>query len=214
MGKEIPKPYLEIAGKSILGHTLSKFKGIEELVQVIVVTSPDYIDTAKQILSDDCSTVDCLVISGGDERQQSVLNALMHVSEESELVAVHDAVRPFVSHQAIKNCLHKASGHKLAGAIVAVPARDTVKVVGDKELIQSTPDRRKMWLAQTPQVFKKDKLRKAYEFAFRDNFLGTDDASLVERLGERVAVVEGDIQNFKITFPLDLQLASIILSEK
>lgn len=214
MGKEVPKPFLEIAGKSILGHTLNCFKGIDELSEVIVVTSTEYIAKAREIVSEEMAQLPFKVIEGGRERQDSVLKALNVVSDESGLVAVHDAVRPFLTKGTIMNCLLKASDSSVSGAIVAVPSRDTVKKIADGSYIVETPDRSVIWLAQTPQIFKKAVLEEAYRSAVVRNIHGTDDASLVEEIGKKVAVIEGEIQNFKITYPLDLQLASIILSGK
>jgi len=214
MGEDIPKPYLEIAGKSILGHTLKCFSGIEGLDQIIIVTSADFLHKARKIVSEEVGKIPFEVLEGGRERQESVRNALQSVSGNSDLVAIHDAVRPFVKNETIVRCIRRAAEESLAGAIVAIPSRDTVKKVDDEDKILNTPERKSMWLAQTPQIFKKKILMDAYKKALSDNFQGTDDASIVERSGGEVAIVEGDIQNFKITYPMDLQLATIILSEK
>ncbi|WP_069130690.1 2-C-methyl-D-erythritol 4-phosphate cytidylyltransferase [Rhodohalobacter halophilus] len=214
LGKDVPKPYLVIAGKSILAHTLNRFLKIDSLNQIIVVTSDDYLKETSNILKAEVGRLPFHVVKGGNERQESVQNALNVVSGESDLIAVHDAVRPFVSKTTIENCLNRASLRRNDGAIVAVPSRDTIKKIDLDSMISHTPKRDEMWLAQTPQIFKKKVLMEAYRFAALNGVAGTDDASLVERIGGVVEIVEGDIQNFKITYPLDLQLAEMILSKK
>jgi 2-C-methyl-D-erythritol 4-phosphate cytidylyltransferase len=129
--------------------------------------------------------------------------------EGDNLVIVHDAVRPFVKLAHVKNCCEAAV--KVGAAVLGVPAKDTIKRLDNDDLIVDTPSRKYLWQAQTPQVFKKEVLQEAYQKALEDNFIGTDDASLVERLGYPVKMVEGDRSNFKITYPLDLKLAKLLL---
>ena len=211
LNRETPKPYLEISGKTILEHTLLRFLGLENLRQVIVATSPQYIARAKevlrQVLPDEISFK---VIKGGAERQHSIFNTLKFVDEE-HLVIVHDAVRPFVKPGHITTCCRAAM--ETGASVLGVPAKDTIKQIDKDRLIVDTPSRSFLWQAQTPQVFKKEILQKAYETAFEENFIGTDDASLVERLGYPVKMVEGDRSNFKITYPLDLKLAKLLLGK-
>lgn len=209
LNKETPKPYLEISGKTILEHTLMRFLGLANLSQVIVATSLRYIKKAEQILGevldDDTSF---RVIEGGEERQHSIFNTLKY-TDENNLVIVHDAVRPFVKLEHIESCCEAAM--ETGASVLGVPAKDTIKKLDDDNLIMDTPSRKFLWQAQTPQVFKKEILLEAYQKAFEENFIGTDDASLVERLGYPVKMVEGDRSNFKITYPLDLKLAKLLL---
>jgi len=142
------------------------------------------------------------VVQGGAERQDSVAAGLARVDAAADLVIVHDAARPFVSLACLTACVEAAAAG--GAAIVAVPAHDTVKRVDASGVIVDTPDRRTIWLAQTPQVFRFALLRRAYEQAQHDGFVGTDDASLVERLGAPVRVVPGEPRNRKITTPDDL----------
>jgi 2-C-methyl-D-erythritol 4-phosphate cytidylyltransferase len=210
--KELPKPYLEIAGRTILEHTLSRFSGIEMLGHIVVPTSPEFKKQANDILEEfvpEGVTFD--VIAGGQERQHSIFNALNFVTE-SELVIVHDAVRPFVSVEHIVKCCEEALDH--GAAILGVPAKDTIKKLDHKNMVESTPTRKFLWQAQTPQVFRTHVIKEAYEKAFEDHFIGTDDASLVERLGKPVKMVRGDRSNFKITYPLDLELAELLLGSE
>lgn len=152
------------------------------------------------------------MVPGGKERQDSISNALRQVSSDIHLVAVHDAVRPFVKQKTIEICFEKAA--ETGAAIVAVPAKDTIKIAGTDRIIRDTPDRENIWQAQTPQIFEKELLLKAYQFARETGFTGTDDSSLVEKAGGQVALVEGTRENFKITWPLDLQLAELLLNKK
>lgn len=210
MGSDVPKPFIEILGKTILQRSIECFLEVEGLSQVIVATSKEYIEDCVRIfgkLND--SEVSLLAIEGGTERQYSIQNALSKLEENIELVAIHDAVRPFVHIDHIRNCFNEAA--EFGGAILGVPAKDTIKKLNTECIIEETPDRSALWQAQTPQVFKKDLIRKAYTSAIANNFLGTDDASLVEKIGGKVRVVEGDRGNFKITYPIDLKIAELIL---
>lgn len=213
MGTRIPKPFLELNGSTILEHTIRSFVKLGLVRQVIIATSKDWFSKVEQILGSFSADLDSFfVVEGGLERQHSIYNALQVVSEDIDLVAVHDAVRPFVSDSLINKCAEMAG--ELGGAIVAVPAKDTIKKVSAEKLIKETPDRSELWQAQTPQIFQKKLLVSAYKSAQEEKFVGTDDASLVERIGGRVGVVEGDRRNLKITYPIDLKVAEMILNEE
>ena len=213
MGTHTPKPFLTLNGKTILEHTISAFAKVDEVVDIRIATSVDWFDQVEAILNKFADDVESAsVIEGGDERQHSIFNALQSLDNSIDLIAVHDAVRPFVSAELIRKCAHRAS--EVGGAIVAVPAKDTIKKLGDGFEISETPDRSKLWQAQTPQVFRADLLLEAYIKAREDDFLGTDDASLVERIGGVVEVIEGDRKNLKITYPIDLKVAGLILNEE
>lgn len=211
MKKETPKPYLELSGQTILAHTIRRFLSLDGLAQIIVPTSPDYLDRAEailqQVVPEDVSTW-CL--PGGAERQDSISKALQKVGEV-DLVLVHDAVRPFVKLHHIASCCEVAA--KTGGAVLGVPAKDTIKRIDDKQYIKETPSRQYLWQTQTPQVFQKEVLSEAYNKASDEGFRGTDDSSLVERMGHKVKMVEGDRSNFKITYPLDLELAQLLIQK-
>ena len=212
MGSRVPKPFLKLNGITILEHTIRSFARVDCVAELIVATSADWFKEVEEILEkyrDQAERV--LVVEGGAERQHSIYNALQVVSPNTELVAVHDAVRPFMSARLIEACADRAS--EAGGAIIAVPAKDTIKRVNSVNEITETPDRRELWQAQTPQIFQRQLLVSAYEKARQDNFVGTDDASLVERTGRKVEVVEGDRRNLKITYPIDLKVAELILNE-
>lgn len=209
MGSDIPKPFLKVGDRSILEHTISRFLEVPELTEVIIATSKDHIPDIYSMLERISGDVILKVVEGGSERQFSIYNALKEISEETTLVAVHDAVRPFIRPALIIECCNKAK--EFGGAVLGVPAKDTIKQVNEKNVIKATPDRSFLWQAQTPQVFQKELLIKAYESALKENFIGTDDASLVERIGGKVQMVEGDRENLKITYPVDLKIAELIL---
>jgi 2-C-methyl-D-erythritol 4-phosphate cytidylyltransferase len=209
LGKKIPKPYLNIGGKTILEHTLLKFRPLPELTEVVVSTSPAYFEFTERLLEDLFPDHVTKVVTGGDERQDSIRNAINEISDRVTMIAVHDAVRPFIETSIIRACLEEAG--KKGAAIVAVPAKDTIKVSDASGYIRQTPERQSVWQAQTPQIFKASILIKAYEVALEENLLGTDDASLVECTGQKVSLIEGNRENFKITYPLDFKLAEWLI---
>jgi 2-C-methyl-D-erythritol 4-phosphate cytidylyltransferase len=151
------------------------------------------------------------LVAGGEYRQESVRNGLGHVSAEVDLVAVHDAVRPFVTVELISTVI--AAAASTGAAILAIPPVDTVKQV-ERALVRTTIPRERIALAQTPQVFRRELLERAYEQAERDGFVGTDEASLVEYLDVDVTVVMGSDRNIKITRPSDMALARLFLQEE
>lgn len=212
MNKDTPKPYLELSGKTILEHTARRFLPLAGLEQVLVATSKDYVEKAQRILNRILPDhIEGQGIIGGNERQNSIYNALEKVSDV-DLVIVHDAVRPFVRLKYIEECCQVAS---LKGAaVLGIPAKDTIKRVDDQQFVVETPSRKYMWQTQTPQIFRRELILKAYNKAKQKKFIGTDDASLVERLDEKVQMVEGDQYNFKITYPLDFKLAQLLIEEE
>jgi 2-C-methyl-D-erythritol 4-phosphate cytidylyltransferase len=152
------------------------------------------------------------VVAGGKERQDSVRHALEHVSEDTEIVVVHDAVRPFVTEGMVAEVVEAA--RRVGGAIVALPMRDTVKQVGAERRIERTVDRQPLWLAQTPQAFQRDRLLAAHHKAYAENVHATDDAFLFEWAGHPVVVVEGSGENIKVTRPEDMIIGEAILASR
>lgn len=209
LNSSVPKPYLEIGGRSILEHTVGKFAQLEQLTSVIIACQAEHLEQTQAMLSPLLpEQIRLTVVEGGSERQYSIMNALEEVGDE-ELTAVHDAVRPFVTPEQIKRCAVAAQQH--GGAILAVPAKDTIKKVENGGRITETPDRNLLWQAQTPQIFRTELLKAAFQKAISEQYRGTDDASLVERVGGTVHVVEGSRENFKITYPLDMKVAEALL---
>ncbi len=211
LGKEIPKPYLNLAGKTVLEHTLQAFMNIESLGEVIVSTSPDYVDLTKEILSSLFPDITTHVVLGGLERQDSIRNALNKISGKTGLIAVHDAVRPFVELKEINKCIKGAT--RWGGAILGSPAKNTIKKVNTDLEIMDTPDRSMLWEAQTPQIFWAALVREAYDYAYHHDVKGYDDSSLVEKIGGKVVMIKGSDKNFKITYPNDLKVAEYLLKE-
>ena len=210
------KQFLELDGVPVLVHTLRAFAKSAEVNQIIVALRKPEMDAFRARLSADAPEIlkgDLKFVEGGEHRQHSVANGLAAVSAAADdVVLVHDAVRPFVTQEMIREVI--AAARKYGAAIAAVPAVDTVKQVertAEGALIKTTIPREKIVLAQTPQGFRYDVLKKAFDEAAADGFIGTDEASLVERSGHAVAVVMGSPRNIKITTPGDLQLASFYL---
>lgn len=212
MQKEIPKPFLPLGDCTILEQTVRRFVPLSGLQQLVVATSESFLEEAEEILEKVLPRqIQGYCIIGGETRQESISNALQQVST-IDLIMVHDAVRPFVKLLHIQKCCETAE--KYGGAVLGVPAKDTIKRINDQLEIKETPSRQYLWQTQTPQVFRKDLLVRAYQKAIDDGFIGTDDSSLVERLDETVKMVEGDRSNFKITYPLDLKLAGLIIQKR
>lgn len=213
MGSPLPKPFIELVGAPILEHTIRSFIKVDGVTQILIATSREWFEVVEGIFQNFSEPgISMQVVEGGKERQYSIHNAISYIEDDVELIAVHDAVRPFVKKSQIEKCCEVAL--KFGGAILAVPAKDTIKKVDEDLLIESTPDRSKLWQAQTPQVFQRDLLISSYLSAKKSAYLGTDDASLVERIGGNVQVVEADRENLKITYPIDLEVAELILRKK
>ncbi len=197
MQKEIPKPFLQLGSCTIIEQTIRRFLFLDGLKQVVIPTSESYLDVTKQILRNVLpADVEGISLVGGKTRQESIFKALQKV-EDVHLVMVHDAVRPFVKQEHVLSCCKAAD--ESGGAVLGVPAKDTIKKIDDRRIIRETPSRKYLWQTQTPQVFRKGLLVEAYHKASEDNFQGTDDASLVERLNHAVAMVEGDRSNFNLS---------------
>ena len=211
LGTEVPKPFIEMSGKTVLEHTLTAFRDVSGLGEVIVATSAEFEEPTVNILKRVFPGLRTVVVEGGKERQDSIRNALDNISDKTGLIAVHDAVRPFVQKEDIENCISEAS--RSGGAVLAIPSRDTIKVAGEDMEVESTPNRSRLWQAQTPQIFWAALLREAYQYAEEHNFLGSDDSSLVEKIGGKVVIVEGSSVNFKITYPNDLNIARYLIRE-
>ena len=206
MQSAINKNFLELDGRPVLLRTLDTFTQAA-VDDFIVVAAANELEQIKQLIS----TVEkpCQVVEGGSERQYSIANALKVLPPSTELVLVHDAARPLVTVETINEVI--GSARRFGGAIAAVPAKNTIKVVDGEMFVESTPSRSKLVEVQTPQGFRREILVEAYERAAREGFLGTDDSSLVERLGVRVKVVVSDYRNIKITTPEDLSMARALL---
>ena len=211
MKAERPKQLLVLDGTPILVHTVAKFDASPVVDYIIVMAPRESVDEVKSIVTRAGFKKPVQVIEGGERRQDSVAAGLQHLQPGTTLVAVHDAVRPFVTLAEIESVIRQAD--QSGAAILGVPLVDTVKQA-EKEFVESTLAREHLVLAQTPQVFRTEILKEAFERAQTDEYYGTDESSLVERLGRPVAIVRGSEHNIKITRPTDLTLARAILEEE
>jgi len=210
------KQFSELDGVPILIHTLRRFANSDEVSEMIVALRRNEIKGFQKRLEGEAKDIlkkTFQIVEGGEHRQQSVANAIAVISAApDDVVLVHDAVRPFVSQEIIHEVIQAAQ--KYGAAIAGLPAIDTVKQVertSEGALITATIPRERIVLAQTPQGFRYDVVKAAFDAAAADGFLGTDEASLVERGGHQVAVVMGSARNIKITTPADMDLAEFYL---
>jgi 2-C-methyl-D-erythritol 4-phosphate cytidylyltransferase len=204
------KQFMLLEGSPILMHTVRKFAALERVSEIAVAVRGEDVAWVAEMLGAEFPKARVHVVEGGNSRQQSVSNALAALRPDTELVAVHDAVRPFIDVETIHKVFDEAAAS--GAAIVAVPATDTVKQVsigGGHPKVRSTIPREKLVMAQTPQVFRYDLIKRAFDAAQKDNFTGTDESSLVERLDVDVSVIPGSDRNIKITKPGDMDLANL-----
>jgi 2-C-methyl-D-erythritol 4-phosphate cytidylyltransferase len=210
------KQFAEIGGTPILIHTLRRFAENAQVNEIFVALRKAEIKQFQPRLNQEPFANRVHLVEGGDNRQQSVANALAQVkADANDVVLVHDAVRPFIDAEVITNVINAVKKH--GAAIVGMPAVDTIKQVdrtAQGAIITSTIPRERIVQAQTPQGFRYSVIKKAFDEATADGFTGTDEASLVERSGGEVWVVMGSAQNFKITTPSDMQLAEFYLNQK
>jgi len=218
--KSVPsKQFTDLGGEPILIHTLRKFAAVDAVTEIWVALRESEIAGFRTRLQAEANDVvkkkKIELVAGGEHRQQSVANALNAVSAaEDDIVLVHDAVRPFVTTEITREVIEAA--RKYGAAIAGLPAVDTVKQVertADGALVKATIPRERIVMAQTPQGFRYGVIKKAFDEAAADGFLGTDEASLVERAGHEVAVVMGSPRNIKITSPADMELAEFYLKK-
>ena len=213
-GKEGGKQLIEIAGKPILTWSTEAFDAVGDIGLIVVVCPEDRHDEYLKRAIDPFPFVTPVVMApSGPSRQESAFSGLEYVPENYSYVVLHDGARPLISPDLITHTINTVKGNiDCDGAVVAHPAVDTLKVV-ENGVIMGTPDRRVFWNAQTPQVFRTGIYRRAHAAALSDGFMGTDDSSLIERLGGRVLVVEGKRDNIKLTVPEDyMMLAAAVRS--
>lgn len=210
LGSLAPKPLVKIGGKPLIIYSLeplNKHPAIDEIILVAGAQNKAAISKAISGYSFKKIKVLC---PGGARRQDSVYNGLKAVSPGSNWVLIHDSARPFIDSKLITKVISAAK--KTHAAILGVPVKATIKSIKNSGMVDRTPDRNNLWEIQTPQVFKKELILKAYNKYFKENF--TDDASLVERSGKNVLVVRGSYENIKITTKVDLLLAGLIAKRR
>jgi 2-C-methyl-D-erythritol 4-phosphate cytidylyltransferase len=218
MGAETPKQFLELAGTPIVIHSLRRIASCAQVTDIIVATRADEVARLEERIAREKFKQTVRVVKGGDSRQESVAAALRAVPEDTKIVLVHDAVRPFVTAEQIARVIEEA--RRCEAAILGIPAMDTVKEVKraslpeDVALIVGTMPRERVVLAQTPQAFATKLLKEAFARAEADGVNASDEAGLVERMGHDVHVVLGSERNMKITKPADMELARFYLESE
>lgn len=211
MQTAVSKQFLPVCGKEILAWTVDVFEKSPLVDTILLMASADGKEDVQHLWNTYGWKKVAAVLEGGKERQNSVANGLAAVGEETDIVLIHDGVRPFVTEEMIADSIVAAQAY--GGAVIGVPAKDTIKVCSADGLAVETPDRSTLLQIQTPQTFQRDLIVNAYEKADRDGFLGTDDASVAEFAGHQVKVVMGSYRNIKITTKEDLVIAEAFFKE-
>lgn len=204
LGSRTPKQFLRIHGKMVIEHVASTFARMKEVGQIVVVVPAQYRNRVLAMAKRTSIRKITAVVSGGERRQESVWNGLQGFAAEPDIVLVHDAARLLVTPRVIRDVILETE--RFRAAVVGNKVSDTIKREGPSGFYAETLPREGLWAVQTPQGFQYDLLKNAHQRAQRDSFIGTDDASLVERLGIPVRIVEGDRKNIKITNRNDLEI--------
>jgi 2-C-methyl-D-erythritol 4-phosphate cytidylyltransferase len=213
IGGSVPKQFLAIGGQPLILQSLRVLQAsslVDEIILAVPQGEMDY--CLKEIVAKHRLTKVTKVVPGGHERQDSVRHALEAVHDDVEMVVVHDAVRPFLTERMLEEVVKTA--RVKGAAIIALPMKDTVKQVRADHVIERTVDRQSLWLAQTPQAFRRDWLLAAHRKAYAEGVRATDDAYLIEWAGHSVSVVEGSGENIKVTRPEDMVIAEAILASR
>ncbi|MDH3575978.1 MAG: 2-C-methyl-D-erythritol 4-phosphate cytidylyltransferase [Desulfobacteraceae bacterium] len=204
------KQYLDLSGRPVLAHSIMAFDSCSQVAEIYLVVPKEDIEYCQnKILSLLDLKNQINLVHGGAKRQDSVYNGLQSIDKDTETVVIHDGVRPLIHPEELKECI--LGSKKYGACILGTPASDTLKRVDKSGIIEATLPRENIWLAQTPQAFQYDLILKAHETARRDGYVGTDDASLVERLGADVKIINGSRFNIKITQKEDLAVAKAML---
>ena len=212
MGGGTAKQFLEVDGRPILALTLEKFQNCQAIDGIILVSPPDDLESCKRTIIDKYGLTKVFkVIAGGDRRQDSVRLGIEASGGEYGLIVIHDGVRPFIETDLIELAIVAAM--KDRAVITALPAKDTVKKVGESGFVLETYERKSLWLVQTPQVFRYEDIIAAHHRALMERWEDvTDDASLIEKMGIPVKVIPGSEYNIKVTTPQDMELARYLLA--
>ena len=211
MGPGLRKQYLIVAGRPILAHTLNKFSVCAAIDRICLVVPPGDIDFCREHVLEPLNVKKPVrLVAGGTERQHSVYRGLTDLEHKEGLVVIHDGVRPLIDPSFIEDCIH---GARVSGACISgIPASDTIKKADLRGHITATVERHGLWLIQTPQVFEYQTIVNAHNRARREGYTGTDDASLVERMGCPVTVICGQKTNIKVTTEEDLKIVAALLA--
>jgi 2-C-methyl-D-erythritol 4-phosphate cytidylyltransferase len=207
------KQFRLLTGKPILAHTLDKFETCPLIRSILLVVGQEDMDYClKEVIEKYKLKKVSQIVPGGKRRQESVKNGMDALPKDEDIVVIHDGVRPFVTKTMIEDSIHSAV--RYGAVILAMPVKDTIKMSNPDGTVLKTLDRESLWQIQTPQTFQAKVIKEAYHRATEDGFVGTDDASLVERLGVKVHILPGSYANIKITTQEDLQLANLFLKMK
>jgi len=196
MKTALPKQYLALDTKPVFIHTLNILDKAKCINEIILISNEKYIEKSRLLIQKYNIKKVSRIVCGGKTRQESVYRGLMSIKNAPDIILIHDAVRPFITSELIRKSIKTA--HKHGAAVIGLPLFDTIKLVKD-DCIEKTVDRNNLWRVQTPQVFRYDLIKTAYQRANKNNFSGTDDASLVEQLNHPVRIVPGSETNIKIT---------------
>ena len=202
------KQFIFLGGKPILTHTLEKFETCPLIRSIHLVVGQEDMDYClEEIIEKNKFQKVSKIVPGGKRRQESVKNGVDALPKDTDIVVIHDGVRPFVTKAMIEDSIHAAG--RYGAVILAMPVKETIKISNPDGTVLKTLDRESLWQIQTPQTFQVKVIKEAYSRATEDGFIGTDDASLVERLGVKVHILPGSYTNIKITTPEDLLLANL-----
>ena len=205
------KTFMQLSGKTILEYSIGSLRSCPKVVEIIVVVAEEEKAMVNELLNNNQEPLKCRIVAGGSERQHSISNALDDLQSSAEIILIHDGARPFLQQEMIISVAAAARDFK--AAILAVPVKDTIKAADLDGFVTFTPERKTLWAVQTPQAFLVEILKAAYAKARVEGFLGSDDASLVERMGYKVKLVLGTYSNIKLTTPEDI-IISEALTEK
>jgi 2-C-methyl-D-erythritol 4-phosphate cytidylyltransferase len=199
-----PKQFIKIEGKELIAHTLERFNAVQKVDSIIISTQKKFFDKIIKIVFEKNIVKVTKIVEGGERRMDSVYNALMNLNcKKNDFIIIHDAVRPYVSKNLIERLIKetKKSNSVIPGMLIS----DTVKRTDKKLIVKNTIPRENLYRVQTPQVFRYDILVKSFEKAYRENYMGTDEAAIVENAGYKIKLIEGETENIKITVKEDLK---------
>ena len=211
MKRDINKQFIKLDGKEIIAYTIEKFYKSEDIDDIVIVIKENEEKYFIENIINKYGFDNIKLAYGGKERQDSVYNGIKKLNRNCEIVLIHDGARPFVNENIIKNSIKEAKENN--AVVVGVPVKDTIKVVDSDGNIVDTPNRSLLWSVQTPQSFKYEIITRAYEYAYSNDYYGTDDAMLVEHIGYNVKMIEGSYDNIKITTEEDLHFGIQILNK-
>lgn len=211
MKRDINKQFIKLDGKEIIAYTIEKFYKSEDIDDIVIVIKENEEKYFIENIINKYGFDNIKLAYGGKERQDSVYNGIKKLNRNCEIVLIHDGARPFVNEDIIKNSIEEAKENN--AVVVGVPVKDTIKVVDSDGNIVDTPNRSLLWSVQTPQSFRYEIITRAYEYAYSNDYYGTDDAMLVEHIGYNVKMIEGSYDNIKITTEEDLHFGIQILNK-